>query len=222
MQLIVRDHDRKKFETRKDFLRRTADYLNTVWGAGSFELTVRDSYYNMKEKILPHMDLIENAQAAMRAADVAPRIVAIRGGTDGARLSWEGLPCPKDTMLDRADAAFCDPDDTAAARLMAEPCVSHMLEGLKELLRRAARAEEAADLQRELDRTQVRHDLRRMAWEKDFDEVSAQLESILCLLRDFLALPAESQALQLGTFRDAALEEVGKAEALLTKGREQA
>ena len=94
VQLIVRDHDRKKFETRKDFLRRTADYLNTVWGAGSFELTVRDSYYNMKEKILPHMDLIENAQAAMRAADVAPHIVAIRGGTDGARLSWEGLPCP--------------------------------------------------------------------------------------------------------------------------------
>ena len=137
-------------------------------------------------------------------------------------LQQEGLPCPKDTALDRADAAFCDPDDTAAARLMAEPCVSHMLEGLKELLRRAARAEEAADLQRELDRTQVRHDLRRMAWEKDFDEVSAQLESILCLLRDFLALPAESQALQLGTFRDAALEEVGKAEALLTKGREQA
>lgn len=94
VQLIVRDHDQEKFETRKDFLRRTADYLNTVWGAGSFELTVRDSYYNMKEKILPHMDLIENAQAAMRAADVAPRIVAIRGGTDGARLSWEGLPCP--------------------------------------------------------------------------------------------------------------------------------
>ena len=94
VQLIVRDYDRKKFETRKDFLRRTADYLNTVWGAGSFELTVRDSYYNMKEKVLPHMDLIENAQAAMRAADVAPRIVAIRGGTDGARLSWEGLPCP--------------------------------------------------------------------------------------------------------------------------------
>lgn len=94
VQLIVRDHDQEKFETRKDFLRRTADYLNTVWGAGSFELTVRDSYYNMKEKILPHMDLIENAQAAMRAAGVEPRIVAIRGGTDGARLSWEGLPCP--------------------------------------------------------------------------------------------------------------------------------
>ena len=94
VQLIVRDHDRKKFETRKDFLHRTADYLNTIWGAGSFELTVRDSYYNMKEKILPHMDLIENAQAAMRAAGVEPRIVAIRGGTDGARLSWEGLPCP--------------------------------------------------------------------------------------------------------------------------------
>ena len=94
VQLIVRDHDREKFEARKDFLRRTAEYLNTIWGAGRFKLTLTDSYYNMKEKLLPHMELIENAQAAMRASGVEPRIVAIRGGTDGARLSWEGLPCP--------------------------------------------------------------------------------------------------------------------------------
>ena len=103
---------------------------------------------------------------------------------------------------------------------MAEPCVSHMLEGLKELLRRAARAGEAADLQREMDRLQVRHDLRRIAWEKDFDEASAHLESLLCLLRDYLALPPESQQLQLQTFRDAALEEVGNAEAFLARSRE--
>ncbi|MGN0779616.1 MAG: hypothetical protein ACI4MJ_10740 [Aristaeellaceae bacterium] len=134
-------------------------------------------------------------------------------------LRQEGLPCPRESVMDRADAAFCDPDDTAAARLMAEPCVAHMLEGMKELLRRAARAEEASDLRRELDRAQVRHDLRRMAWEKDFDEVSAQLESLLCLLRDFLGLPESSQELQLGTFRDAALAELGKAESLLTRLR---
>lgn len=96
VQLIVRDHDRKKFETRKDFLRRTADYLNTVWGAGSFELTVRDSYYNMKEKILPHMDLIENAQAAMRAADVAPahRRHPRRHGRRASELGGSALPEP--------------------------------------------------------------------------------------------------------------------------------
>lgn len=135
-------------------------------------------------------------------------------------LRREGLPYPKHVELDRADAAFCDPDDTAAARLMAEPCVSHMLEGLKELLRRAARAGEAADLQRELDRQQVRHDLRRISWEKDFDEATACLESLLCLLRDYLALPRESQELQLSTFRDAALEEISKAEVFLSRQQE--
>ena len=63
-------------------------------GAGTFDLTVTDSYYNMKEKILPHMHLIENAASAMRACGVTPKIVPIRGGTDGARLSFRGLPCP--------------------------------------------------------------------------------------------------------------------------------
>ena len=136
-------------------------------------------------------------------------------------LRQEGLPCPPAPVLDKADAAFCDPDDTAAARLMAEPCVHHMLEGLKELLRRASRAEEAADLQREVDRQQVRHDLRRLAWEKDFDAVTAQLESLMCLLRDFLALSREDQRLQLDTFHDAAAGEIGRAEALLTGFQEK-
>ena len=92
--LLIRDHDRASFEARKAFLSRLTDYENAVWGAGSFALTVKDSYYNMKEQILPHPELIENAKAAMRACGVEPVLVPIRGGTDGARLSFMGLPCP--------------------------------------------------------------------------------------------------------------------------------
>ncbi|MBQ8432852.1 MAG: peptidase T [Clostridia bacterium] len=92
--MIVRDHDREKFEARKVFLQNLTDYLNGKWGEGSFTLELRDSYYNMKEKILPHMELIENAKAAMEAEGVEPLVVPIRGGTDGARLSYMGLPCP--------------------------------------------------------------------------------------------------------------------------------
>ncbi|MBQ5662069.1 MAG: peptidase T [Clostridia bacterium] len=92
--MIVRDHDRAKFEARKRFLTDLTAYLNGVYGEGSFTLTLKDSYYNMKEKILDHMELIENAERAMRAVGVEPRIIPIRGGTDGARLSYEGLPCP--------------------------------------------------------------------------------------------------------------------------------
>ena len=92
--MLIRDHDRESFEGRKAFLSRLTDYLNTRWGEGSFTLEIRDSYYNMKEQILPHMELIENAEAAMRSVGVEPRVCAIRGGTDGARLSFMGLPCP--------------------------------------------------------------------------------------------------------------------------------
>ncbi|MBE6633385.1 MAG: peptidase T [Ruminococcaceae bacterium] len=92
--LLIRDHDRERFENRKRFLERLTDYENSVWGEGSFTLSVRDSYYNMKEQILPHMELIENAKAAMEAVGVEPLVVPIRGGTDGARLSFMGLPCP--------------------------------------------------------------------------------------------------------------------------------
>ncbi len=94
VSLLVRDHDRDKFEARKAFLQSLTDYMNTVWGDGTFTLAMRDSYYNMKEKILPHMELIENAERAMRAAGVEPRCIPIRGGTDGAMLSYRGLPCP--------------------------------------------------------------------------------------------------------------------------------
>lgn len=92
--LLIRDHDRTSFEKRKAFLAALTAFENSVWGDGSFTLTVKDSYYNMKEQILPHMELIEHAQAAMRAEGVEPVLVPIRGGTDGARLSFMGLPCP--------------------------------------------------------------------------------------------------------------------------------
>ena len=91
---ILRDHDRDKFEARKAFLRQTADYLNAKYGAETFTLQLRDSYYNMKEKLAGHMHLIRNAEAAMQKAGIPPKVVPIRGGTDGARLSYEGLPCP--------------------------------------------------------------------------------------------------------------------------------
>lgn len=95
LHAIIRDHHREKFEARKTFVENAVRYLNGVWGEGSFRLELKDSYYNMKEKLLPHMELIDNACAAMRAVGVEPEIVPIRGGTDGARLSWErDIPCP--------------------------------------------------------------------------------------------------------------------------------
>ncbi len=93
LRYIVRDHDRPRFEARKARLRKIAAYLNEKYGA-RFTVDLRDSYYNMKEKIEPHIEIVERAEAAMRAAGVEPHIVPIRGGTDGAFLSYRGLPCP--------------------------------------------------------------------------------------------------------------------------------
>lgn len=92
--MIIRDHDRAKFEARKRFVERLCAYMNGVYGEGTFELCMKDSYYNMREKILPHMELVENAKNAFRKVGVEPNVAPIRGGTDGARLSYEGLPCP--------------------------------------------------------------------------------------------------------------------------------
>ncbi len=94
LNYIIRDHDMEKFTQKKQTILDIAQYLNHKYGEGTFEATVTDSYYNMKEKILPHMHLIENAKAAFSACGVEPRVVPIRGGTDGARLSFKGLPCP--------------------------------------------------------------------------------------------------------------------------------
>lgn len=95
LHYIIRDHDRAGFEARKALFHRCADAVNALYGPGTATAVTTDSYYNMKEKIRPHMELIENAKAAMEAVGVEPVIVPIRGGTDGARLSWErDIPCP--------------------------------------------------------------------------------------------------------------------------------
>lgn len=94
MHYIIRDHDMEKFETKKKFMQDVTAYLNQRYGAGTVELDLRDSYYNMKEKIVPHMYLIDLAKEAMKDLDIIPIITPIRGGTDGARLSYHGLPCP--------------------------------------------------------------------------------------------------------------------------------
>ena len=94
LHYIIRDHDMRKFEQRKAFLNNLCVYLNGVYGENTFEISMRDSYYNMRERILPFMHIIDNAVGAMKRVGVEPCIVAIRGGTDGARLSFEGLPCP--------------------------------------------------------------------------------------------------------------------------------
>ena len=94
LQYIIRDHDRAKFEARKAVMQKVCAEIDRRYGAGTVELTLRDSYYNMKEKIEPCLFLIENAKQAMEQLGIEPKVVPIRGGTDGARLSFEGLPCP--------------------------------------------------------------------------------------------------------------------------------
>lgn len=91
---LIRDHDRENFQARKESLERIAAYLNARYGSGTVTLRIQDSYYNMKEKLLPHPEILERARDAFRAVGVAPRDVPIRGGTDGAKLSFLGLPCP--------------------------------------------------------------------------------------------------------------------------------
>ncbi len=92
--IIIRDHDMDKFQERKKFMENLVAYLNGVYGQGTVELDLNDSYYNMKEKILPHFHIIDKAVAAMEKSGIKADIVPIRGGTDGARLSFMGLPCP--------------------------------------------------------------------------------------------------------------------------------
>ena len=91
---IIRDHDRAKFEARKRTAQAIADYMNAKYGENTVECNIKDSYYNMREMIKPHMEIIDRAERAYRAAGVEPFTKPIRGGTDGARLSFMGLPCP--------------------------------------------------------------------------------------------------------------------------------
>ena len=94
LRYIIRDHARERYEEKKALFADCAARLDEIYGNSTAEAQINDSYYNMKEKILPHFHLIERAENAFRANGVAPQCVPIRGGTDGANLSWAGLPCP--------------------------------------------------------------------------------------------------------------------------------
>ena len=94
MSYLIRDHDREKFEDRKDFMEDCAQKMNEKYGEGTVEIVIKDQYYNMKEKIEPNMHVIDIVLQAMQETGVAPKVEPIRGGTDGAQLSFKGLPCP--------------------------------------------------------------------------------------------------------------------------------
>ena len=94
VEYIIRDHDKQKFEDRKVLMQQAVDSLNQKYGQGTVELYMKDSYFNMKEIILQHFHLVENAKKAFLSQGITPQINPIRGGTDGATLSFKGLPCP--------------------------------------------------------------------------------------------------------------------------------
>jgi len=94
LHFIIRDHDKEEFTRKKNLMIKIVDHLNMKYGAGTIKIIMIDQYYNMKEKIEPEFQIVELAMKAMSAAGVAPKVKPIRGGTDGARLSFMGLPCP--------------------------------------------------------------------------------------------------------------------------------
>ena len=94
LQYIIRDHDRARFESRKREIEHLARKINQEYGEGTIEVEIRDQYYNMREKVEPVMHIVTLVEEAMKEVGVTPKVQPIRGGTDGARLSFEGLPCP--------------------------------------------------------------------------------------------------------------------------------
>ena len=94
LEYIIRDHDRQLFEEKKTLMKMAADYVNQRYGEGTLELHLKDQYYNMLEKVSPHREILDLARKAYRAIGVEPEEVAVRGGTDGSRLSFMGLPTP--------------------------------------------------------------------------------------------------------------------------------
>lgn len=93
MSYIIRDHFMDKFEEKKNYIKKVVDFLNSKYG-NIITIEIKDSYYNMKEKIEPHMEIVELAKESMIELGIDPLIKPIRGGTDGARLSYMGLACP--------------------------------------------------------------------------------------------------------------------------------
>ena len=122
LNYIIREHSKEKFEERKAFVRNCANILNEKYGAGTVELELKDQYYNMKEMVEPHMHLIEYAKEAAKEVGLNPNVVPIRGGTDGARLSFMGLPCPN---LGTGGFGFHGPYEHISAEGM-ELCVEMM------------------------------------------------------------------------------------------------
>ncbi len=94
LSYIIRDHDMEKFTQKKEFVTALGDFLNQKYGEGTVTVTLRDNYYNMRSQIEPCMYVVERAKKAMEAVSITPKVNPIRGGTDGARLSFMGLPCP--------------------------------------------------------------------------------------------------------------------------------
>ena len=94
LRYIIRDHDMEKFQQKKAVMQNAADFLNAKYDDGTVNLSIADSYFNMREKIEPCMYIVDRAKKAMESVGITPVTVPIRGGTDGARLSYEGLPCP--------------------------------------------------------------------------------------------------------------------------------
>nr|WP_312579230.1 peptidase T [Sedimentibacter sp.] len=94
LSYIIRDHDMNKFQAKKDRFIKIADYLNEKYGYNTVIVELKDSYFNMKEMVLPHIHIVETAEKAMNELNIKSEILPIRGGTDGARLSYMGLPCP--------------------------------------------------------------------------------------------------------------------------------
>lgn len=123
LQYIIRDHSRESFEARKVLLENNTKLLNEKYGAGTVELELKDQYYNMKEMVEPHKHLLDYAKEAAREVGLNPEVVPIRGGTDGARLSFMGLPCPN---LGTGGAGFHGPYEHVTAEGM-ELCVEMML-----------------------------------------------------------------------------------------------
>ena len=94
LRYIIRDHDTEKFQQKKERMMEAAAYLNAKYGAGTVNITIRDSYFNMRQVIEPNIHVVDRAKKAIEDLGIQPIVVPIRGGTDGARLSYVGLPCP--------------------------------------------------------------------------------------------------------------------------------
>ena len=94
LSYIVRDHNPSRFESRKEIMKQAIKYLNEKYGEGSAQLQIRDQYRNMEEVLRDRPQIIERAERALRKAGIEPNYVPVRGGTDGAQLSFRGLPCP--------------------------------------------------------------------------------------------------------------------------------